>query len=289
MNIEIIGHVCIDHNDSENSSYTAAGGPGTFMERVFIQFPDVDISMAASYGPDMVPYLDGIIIYPKTPNSSKTLRHQNVTKDEIKTTIVNNQDAAFPVKITDELRERIKNADIIFFTPLTSNLNSKYIEEIVDISNKDCLKVLLPQGYFWNVDSNNMLKAQEFEEASEIIPLVDVVVVGELDHPNIMQTAKNWAKDNKNLISVVTLGGKGAVVFRNGEEIGIPGMPVPENEVVDSVGSGDIFSAGFGYRYRQTHDINESGRFADALARQALFYPADKIKIDLSKIENKSS
>ncbi len=124
---------------------------------------------------------------------------------------------------------------------------------------------------------------RDFSEAEKIIPLINIVVVSEQDHPNIFEDAKQWAKDYS-VISIVTIGEKGAIAFQGKKEIALPTRPVPESEIIDSVGSGDIFSAGFAYRYRQTHDIKEAGRFANELARQCLFCTLDTIQIDFSRL-----
>src|SRR4029079_6953279 len=116
-----------------------------------------------------------------------------------------------------------------------------------------------------------------------VIPLVDIVIVSEEDHPDMYELAKKWTEKDKGIV-IITQGEEGAVALKEGKEINLPGRPVKVEDIVDSVGSGDIFSAGFAYKYKQTGDIKEAGKFANELARQCLFYPADKIKIDFKQL-----
>jgi len=60
MNISILGHVCIDKNTSEHTSYVAAGSPAMFMNRIYKQFPNCPTNIIASYGQDFLKYLNGI-------------------------------------------------------------------------------------------------------------------------------------------------------------------------------------------------------------------------------------
>jgi sugar/nucleoside kinase (ribokinase family) len=147
----------------------------------------------------------------------------------------------------------------------------------------DALKVLLPQGFYRKFDSDNNVLVREFAEAKDLLPLMDIAVVSVHDSPVMLTQAKEWAL-NMNVIPVVTLGEKGAVCLKGKEEIILPTVAVPENEIIDSVGSGEVFTAAFLYKYKQTENLEQAGSFANAVARQCLFYKPSDIKIDLSKI-----
>jgi sugar/nucleoside kinase (ribokinase family) len=282
VNICIIGTVCIDKNVSENASYTSAGSPAMFMHKIFNQFNDCNVSIVASYGPDFLRYLNGVNIFPKQPNCEKTLVYENVSNAGFRTQKSYNRDNAFAVDLDNSIVEVLRQADIVFFAPQQPIYTKEYIKSIVTNLKPDTLRVLLPQGFYRNFDAENNVLVRKFTESKDILPLMDIVIVSEQDSLNMVGQAKEWSSNMK-LISVVTLGASGAVAFKNDEEIMLPATPVPEEEIIDSVGSGDIFSASFAYRYRQTDNIKEAGRFANAVARQCLFYPADSIKIDLEK------
>src|ERR1051326_3807780 len=103
MNILIFGQVDIDQNVSESSSYTAAGSPAMFINKIYAQFPDCKVTIIASYGSDFLDYLEGISIYPKTPNSSKTLVYENITQKGFRIQIAHNRNEARPVPVDSEV------------------------------------------------------------------------------------------------------------------------------------------------------------------------------------------
>jgi sugar/nucleoside kinase (ribokinase family) len=283
MNICIVGTVCIDKNVSENASYTSAGSPAMFMNKIFKQFGDCNVSIVASYGPDFFQYLTGVNIFPTQPNADKTLVYENVSRGGLRTQKSYNREDAFAVDLDDSIIEVLRQADIVFFAPQSPIYTKEYIQSVTTNLKSGVLKALIPQGFYRNFDSENNVLVRKFIEAKDILPLMDIVIVSEQDSPTMLAQAKEWAQD-MNVVSVVTLGEKGAVAFKGGNEILLPTVPLPENEIVDSVGSGDIFSASFAYKYKQAGNLEEAGRFANAVARQCLFYKSTDIKIDLNKI-----
>ena len=78
---------------------------------------------------------------------------------------------------------------------------------------------------------------------------------------------------------IITREEKGAIVVNKNGVIAVSVKPVPVNKIIDSVGAGDIFAAGFAYSFFKTKDLIKSVNFANKIARQSLFYPSDKIKI----------
>ncbi len=282
MYIEILGHVCVDHNNSENTSYISAGSPAVFMNKVFTQLPDCDPGIIASYGEDYLKYLKGVKIFPSKPNIENSLIYKNTSKDGTRSQKALNREVDFPINVAG-LDEIIRKADILLFAPILPNFKPPYYSTVSGMAKDESLKVLLPQGYFRSFDQEDNVVYRDFLESEQILPYVDVIILSEQDHPDMLSIANSWSVEN-DLISVVTLGQKGAVALSSGREIFLPSSPVAEKDIVDSIGSGDIFSAGFAYRYKQTRDIYEAGKFANEIARQALFYSSDKIRIDLTNL-----
>ena len=119
---------------------------------------------------------------------------------------------------------------------------------------------------------------REFKEAEDFLPLFDFIIASEFDHFVIEEYAKKWAQ----IIQVViTRGDKGVHYYSKNDSFIVPVDPVRHEDVVDSVGSGDIFSAAFGYSYFEIKHIKKSLEFANNIARQCLFYRADSLKITL--------
>jgi sugar/nucleoside kinase (ribokinase family) len=253
------------------------------MNKIFKQFSDCNVSIVASYGQDFVEYLGGVNIFPVRPNAVKTLVYENNSKAGFRTQKSYNREGAFAVELDDSIIEVLCQADIVFFAPLQPIYTKEYIESVTANLKPEALKVLIPQGFYRNFDAENNVLVRDFIEAKDILPLMDMVIVSEQDSPTMLDQAKEWAK-TMNIIPVVTLGEKGAVALKDDVEIQLPAVPVPESKIVDSVGSGDIFSASFAYKYKQTGNLEVAGEFANAVARQCLFYKSADIKIDLDKI-----
>lgn len=278
MNITIPGHVCIDRNVSEHVSYIAPGSPAMYMARVYRQFSGVATRIIAPYGHDFVRYLTDISIYPSTPNEERTLVYMNESRGAIRTQRALNREYAELLPITDELQKIIEASDIIFLAPLTPEYSVGYVATLMEFARKDCLKILLPQGYYRSFDSHNNVHQREFHEADMLLPLFDFVIVSEQDHFVIKEFAKEWAN---NIQVIVTRGEKGAHYYFHDESVNVDTVPVKTEDIVDSVGSGDIFSAAFGYHYYKSRNVTQSLEFANNIARQCLFYKADSLKIVL--------
>jgi len=280
MNITILGHVCIDKNISEHASYVAAGSPAMFMDKIFRQFPDTKTTIITPYGKDFIPYKKSATLLPTHPTSDKTLVYENSSKNNLREQKAYHRNDAIPVPLTSAIRQTLASTDILFIAPLLPHYSPAYLQSIIAGTNPQAIKILLPQGYYRAFDNTDNVIQRSFDEASEIIRLVDIVIVSEQDKADMKQELLTWTQTNPYLIAVMTLSDKGALALKNKKEMMLPATPVPEKDIVDSIGSGDIFSAGFAYRYHQSKNIALSGAFANALAGQCLLFTPNNIKIN---------
>lgn len=279
MHIVIIGNVCIDKNTTEHAQYTAAGGPGVFMQKIFSQIPAVETTIIAPYGKDFLPFKSDLPLFPKNPIGEKTLVYENVMEGLARKQKAYNRESAVLLPIDKPLQNLLAHCDILYVSPLLPNLIPSYIGDIVRYTKKDTLKILLPQGYYRSFMPDDSVVVRQFEEANEILPLMDIVIVSEQDMNDMLTTADAWS-ETYSTVCVVTMGEKGAVIVSGKQTIDVPTSPVPVEEIVDSVGSGDIFSASFGYAYKKTGSLEKAGQFANVIARQCLFFTPDNIRID---------
>ncbi|HSW97108.1 MAG TPA: carbohydrate kinase family protein [Candidatus Saccharimonadales bacterium] len=288
MNVVVIGHVCIDRNISEHASYLAPGSPAMFLSKIFRQLPGCTITIVSPYGTDFLPYTKDITIYPKKPTATHTLLYENVTRAGKRTQKALFSEEAQPVVVDEELRGLVEQADLLYIAPITPNFTPAYLQEVLQYKNKNCVVILSPQGYFRQFDKENTVLVREFVEAEMILPLVDYVIVSEQDHPQMKEISKKWASTYGSTI-LVTTGDRGADVVTKDTVVSIPTHAVLENDIVDSVGSGDIFSAGFGYWYEKTKSVIPSVQFANKVARACLFFTPEDIRINYQTLLEKKS
>jgi hypothetical protein len=279
MNITVVGHVCIDHNISEHSSYQAAGSPAMFISRAYTQFPNVSVSIIAPYGRDFLQYSHRVSLIPTSPPREKTLIYENTTQGKTRTQKALQREFAHPLPITQPVQNIMTQSDILFFAPLIPDYSVEYVTNVTKYAGK-ALKVILPQGYFRNFLPDNTVTEREFTEATKILSLFDFAIVSDQDHKDMESRATSWSGYTR---LIVTLGEKGAVYLKDNDQLLIPTNPVKPEDVVDSVGSGDIFSASFAYWYLLHHDVRKSLIFANDIARQGLFFSADDLKFTLPK------
>ncbi len=284
MQVVIVGQVCIDKNVSENAEYTAAGGPPIFMDKVFSQIPDVTLTTIAPYGKDFLPFAPQLPLYPAIPTTDQTLVYENVTKGTVRQQKAYHRKNAAPIQVDEEVKKILGNCDVLFITPLLPNFTPEYLQDIVTYTKKDTLKVLLPQGYYRGFDSNNNMVVQAFDQADKILPLFDIVIVSEVDGEEMLTTAEDWSEEYR-ITSIVTLGENGAVAIKDNKNTYLSTTPVAAEKIIDSVGSGEIFSASLAYGYKKTGDLEKAGKFANAVAKSCLFYTPDEIQINLALLQ----
>ncbi|MFC1626824.1 PfkB family carbohydrate kinase [Patescibacteria group bacterium] len=276
MKVTILGSVCIDHNISENITYTSAGSPAMFISKIYKNFPNVSTTIISQYGKDFLQYLSETAVYPREATIPKTLIYQNKAQGNTRTQKALNTASVKPLPFDNNIHKILAETDILFFAPITPYYSPEYITEFINNTNNKALKILLPQGYYRSFDSNNNVVQRDFTEADIIVPLFDQVIVSEQDHQDIFAIAEHWSTTTG---VILTLGDKGSQYVKKDEKISTSVNPVKEEDIIDSIGSGDIFSASFGYKYYLTQDIKQSMSFANNIARQCLFFHPDNLKI----------
>lgn len=279
MKISIVGHVCIDNNHSEKASYIAAGGPAVFMNKIYRFFEDVTMTVISPYGHDFQPYSADLVLLPDSPITDKTLSYENHLQDGVRSQKALNREQAFKLSFTQDIKDILKESEIVIIAPLLPTISAATIEKIKKASNKEALLVLLPQGFYRAFSAENEVIERQFEEWQSVLPYVDLVIVSQEDNKQIEQDISQWTAAYPDLIVAMTMAEKGVRLFYQQQVKDVSNTPVAKKEIVDSVGSGDIFAAAFSYQYRLTTDLVSAAKFANQVARQSLFFKADEIKI----------
>jgi len=280
MNLVVLGNVCIDKNSAEKAQYKAAGGPATFMSLFFKQTKDTLFTTIASYGNSFLPYKNGLNLYPLRPNVANTLVYENTIKNGKRSQKSHFYKDALPPEISKDVANIIKNVDVLFIAPLIPYFSPDYIKKVADLTRKDCLKILLPQGYFRQFDRKQNVVFRKFKEAEKILPLVDFVILSSEDYPNIEKLSLEWYNKYSTTF-IITKAEKGAMIINKNGRVIVSTNPIPLEEIVDSIGAGDTFSASFGYYYFKNKDLVKSVELANQTAGENLLSKTQEIQKDL--------
>lgn len=253
-----VGHACIDHNISEHAHYEGWGSSVLYMSQHYKKQYGVQATAVTTYGPDLLPYVKGFNLFPKHPNARRTLIYENDSTGEHRVQHCHNLAEAVPPDMTEKLEKLIGQADIIIVSPLLPNYDASYVADLLTSTAKGCVKVLCPQGYFRSVDVSGLVSPMDFAEAEMIVPQFDLVIFSEEDHPRAMQVAQEWKRTAPDTHIVVTEGPHGASIVTSDGSHNIPTTPIAPEDVVDSVGCGDIFAAAVALALYSTRDIESA-------------------------------
>jgi sugar/nucleoside kinase (ribokinase family) len=264
MNIVLIGHACIDHNTSEQAHYIGWGSAVLHMAHFFQTNLGTQPLVVAHYGPDLLEHAAGFRLYPEAPSASRTLQYVNTATRRGRRQVCRHTAEAEPVPIDAAVTAALAAADIVMVAPLLPNFSLDYVTELMSQVPEHTLRVLLPQGYLRNVGAGGAVSQREFSEARELLSEFGLVILSEEDCDGWQLRAREWATATRAAV-VVTRGAAGATIFSGNELVAVPTMPLALDQVVDSVGCGDVFSAALSYHFREQGNL----ALAVAAANQA--------------------
>jgi hypothetical protein len=270
--VVIVGHVCIDHNRSEHSTYASWGSSALYMAQVFKQRYNAPTTVLTSYGPDITPYLPHVTLVPRQPPQERTLIYQNDTsaKDGKRVQHCHNTEVATPPVLTPALVRLLAQADIVVLAVLLPNYDLTYVQELLIHVRPDALKMLCPQGYFREIDDDGLVYSRPFTDAEAFMREFDITVYSEEDYPEAFATAQAWKRSVSSTQIVITQSDQGASIVHADHVERIATVPIPREEIIDSVGCGDTFAAALAYAYYASHDLPGAIAAAHQIAAQKL-------------------
>jgi len=268
--VVIIGHVCIDSNTTEHNSYTSWGSSALYIAQYIQQQYQVQPLVIAEYGADLLPYLpEGIRLLPDKPTQPASLRYENDTRVVPRIWRCFNAEFSPEPALTTAVIEALQTADIVFVATLLPNYSSGFLEQALRYTKPTALRVLCPQGNLRQIDAEGLVHPRDFNEAPELVPRFSLTIYSEEDTPSALSDAAVWTKQSKARI-IVTQGENGASIFEHGECLRIPTRPLSPDQIVDSVGCGDVFQAAVAYEYHATRDLPSAVRAAHIAAADKL-------------------
>lgn len=271
-NTVILGHVCIDHNKAEHAEYTSWGSSALYTARYLQEHLGCEPAIISTYGPDFNDFREGFSIFPKEPNAKRTMVNENIMsgKEKERIRLSHHAEDATEPPLTPETIGLTENAEILTVATLLPNYSPRYIQEALSHARPSCLKVLIVQGYLRSVNKNDVIELRDFPEAASVLPNFDIAVLSDDDHPDALALAMTWKKASPATQIIMTQGPQGASIIEEEGPRNIPTTPVPLDQIVDSVGCGDIFTAALAYHYFKGKDIASAVQAAHRAARHKL-------------------
>lgn len=162
-------------------------------------------------------------------------------------------------QLTDQDKEMIKNADILFLDGYDWYLPSKRKAhfEAAELVNKDKTKVLFTLA-------DPAIPTQYKEDVLRFIKTgADIVFGNEIEYQTLFNTNDineifDHLKQIPQTMFVLTLGKDGACTLYNGEHTCIPSKQVSPDDFVNTNGAGDMFATGFIHCFLNRYaDIND--------------------------------
>jgi sugar/nucleoside kinase (ribokinase family) len=268
-NIVFIGHVVIDHNKVEQASYIKWGSPAMFMTKYFQSHFGLQPSIIASYGEDFLQFTDGLSLLPNTPNLTHSTIYENIVTNGRRTQYCHYGNAPLP-DITPDVQAVLQKADILYLAPLMPTFTADYVTKFMSYVSKDCLRILSPQGYLRHIAADDLVQPREFSEAAAILPYFDTVILSDEDHPQADERAHQWKAASPKTEIIITLNARGADIIQSKGVQHIPTTPIPLDQIVDSTGLGDVFSAAVGYSLYRGKDLVSAVNTAHDATREKL-------------------
>lgn len=267
--IVLIGHVCIDHNRSEHAAYKGWGSSVLYMGQYLQRKHGVRPIVVSNYGPDMLEFLPAITMLPSEPSRPGTLVYENDSHTGTRIQRCHNLELADAPEVTPEIVAAVREADIVVVATLLANYPASYVRELLGHAKPTALKVLCPQGYFRHITDEGLVAPRDFIEALDIVPLFNLVMYSEEDHAAAFGLARNW-KQFADTEIIVTQSALGASIIGKDAVLSVPTKPIPLDQIVDSVGCGDIFATTVAYAYWQNHDLQAAVKEAHRAATAKL-------------------
>ncbi len=125
----------------------------------------------------------------------------------------------------------------------------------------ESLVCVAPQGWMRRWGGDGQVSRKVWEDAADVLPDTDVLVVSEEDLGGDISLAQEYAK--RVPVVLYTMGAKGSRLHWRGAWHDIPSFEVEE---VDATGAGDVFAAAFLVRYSELREPLRAALFASCAA-----------------------
>ena len=273
MKLDVISHCTIDTIEINDSKHVVPGGPGCYCS-LTARSLKFDVKLHTKFGSDFTlsDYL-----------TEKKIDFQNSLSNEPTTQfilqIVNSERTLFLKNKCEVIDNIVLDTDSVIISPLFDEISLDLFEKV---TNDASFVLLDPQGFLRRIDSENKIYLEHTDLNLSNVSAIKV----NSDELNALTNASNLDGIKilqKKGIDNVILTDKQNISLLSGNKI--YSIALPDIELNDTTGIGDIFSAAFCCTMLKEKDILWALSFAGGAAQAAL----ESGKIGLEKIPSKGA
>ena len=273
MKLDIISHCTIDTIEINNSKYVVPGGPGCYCS-LTARALKFDVKLHTKFGPDFT-FTDYL--------TEKKIEFENAFSNESTTQfilqLVDSERTLFLKNKCEVISDVVLDTDSVIISPLFDEIPLVLFEKITNDAN---FVLLDPQGFLRRTNSENKIYLEQTDLNLSGISAIKVNSdeLKSLTNSSYLDGIKILQKKG---IDNVILTDKQNISLLSGNKI--YSISLPNIELNDTTGIGDIFSAAFCCTMLKEKDVLWALSFAGGAAQAAL----ESGQIGLEKIPSKAA
>ena len=273
MKLDIISHCTIDTIEINDSKFVVPGGPGCYCS-LTARALKFDVRLHTKFGSDftLADYL-----------TKQKIVFENALSVELTTRfmlqLINSDRTLFLKNKCEPINNIVLDTDSAIISPLFDEISLELFEKIKNNTN---FVLLDPQGFLRRVDSENKIYLEQTNLNLSGISAIKV-------NPDELRSLTN--SSNFDGIKILQKKGISNVILTDKQNISllsenkIYSITLPDIELNDTTGIGDIFSAAFCCTMLKEKDVLWALSFAGGAAQAAL----ESGQIGLEKIPSKGA
>ena len=244
MDLVAIGHVTFD----ETPSGVRPGGSAYYVALAARRL-GLEVGLLTSVAPD---FPSGVIpagITVATVSSPRTTRYRVGEAGGSRTLTLLSRAEDIEIR---HLPEGWKSAPLAVLCPVVGEVDPALVSAFDDAS-----LAVLPQGWMRTRGKDGVMGPQPWEDADDVLPLTQLLVLSEEDVPGSEETAVKWFDQVP--LGAITRARRGATLYVNGE----PYHVAPDRAAeTDPTGAGDVFATTLLIEYQRVGDAWEAAAAA---------------------------
>ena len=244
MDLVAIGHVTFD----ETPSGVRPGGSAYYVALAARRL-GLEVGLLTSVAPDFPSDVIPAGITVATVSSPRTTRYRVGEAGGSRTLTLLSRAEDIEIR---HLPEGWKSAPLAVLCPVVGEVDPALVSAFDDAS-----LAVLPQGWMRTRGKDGVMGPQLWEDADDVLPLTQLLVLSEEDVPGSEETAVKWFDQVP--LGAITRARRGATLYVNGE----PYHVAPDRAAeTDPTGAGDVFATTLLIEYQRVGDAWEAAAAA---------------------------